>query len=198
MNEKEISEIVSDNLRRHINVCRTMSKLNMKITECAVVLCDALKRGGRVFFCGNGGSAADAQHLAAELSGRYLFDRVPLDAQALHCNTSALTAIANDFGYDDVFARQIRAHGRACDVLVAISTSGNSTNIVKAVEAASKKGIRTVALTGGRECALSRMADIVIAVPSIETPRVQEMHILIGHTLCEIVEKELCTAAENK
>ena len=196
MNEKEMYEIFAYNLERHIEVSEKMSALNENIVKIARLITTALKNGGRVFFCGNGGSAADAQHIAAELSGRYLMNRPALDAEALHCNTSALTAIANDFGYEDIFARQVQAFGRAGDVLVAISTSGSSTNVIKAVEAAEKKGMKSVAFVGVNEGALTKIVDLSIAVPSKETPRIQEMHILIGHTLCEIIEKVIFSAVK--
>lgn len=151
----------------------------------------ALSRGGRVLFCGNGGSAADAQHLAAELSGRYLFDRPPLDGQALHCNSSYLTAVANDYGYDVVFERQVRACARAGDVLIGLSTSGRSGNILKAFEAAREIGCATVAFTGAVPNSMADAADIALAVPSSETPRIQECHILLGHILCELIENEM-------
>ncbi len=191
MGNNRINLIIQNNIERHLAVSQRISALSVNIAECAEMMITSLKNGGRVFLCGNGGSAADAQHIAAELSGRYLMNRPPLDAQALHCNTSALTAIANDFGYNEIFARQIEAHGRAGDVLVAISTSGNSSNVVKAVDVAEKIGMKTVALVGGKRSALGKKCSLVISVPSEETPRIQEMHILIGHTLCEIVEKAI-------
>ena len=161
------------------------------IVRASELIVQSLRSGGRILFCGNGGSAADAQHLAAELSGRYLLNRPALDAEALHVNTSALTAIANDFSYETVFSRQVEAHGRPGDTLVAISTSGSSANVVKAAEAARRKKMRVIAMTGGKGSLLAGMADVVLAVPTDETPRIQEMHILIGHTLCEIIEKSL-------
>ena len=151
----------------------------------------ALRAGGKVMFCGNGGSAADAQHLAAELMGRFLADRAPMASVALTVDTSALTAIGNDYGFDQVFARQVRGLGRAGDVLVGISTSGNSANIVAAFEAARELGVHTVALTGGGGGKMATLADLLINAPSLSTPRIQELHIAIGHTICELVEDAL-------
>ncbi len=152
---------------------------------------DSLRAGGKVLFCGNGGSAADCQHLAAELSGRYLKDRAPLAAMALTVDTSALTAIANDYSYDEVFARQIRALGRPGDVLVAISTSGNSRNVVAALEAARAIGLSTIGLTGVGGGRMADLCDVCLRAPSADTPRIQEMHIAIGHMMCELVEAAL-------
>jgi D-sedoheptulose 7-phosphate isomerase len=150
-----------------------------------------LREGGKVMFCGNGGSAADAQHLAAELMGRYLVDRAPMASIALTVDTSALTAIGNDYGFEEVFARQVRGMGRAGDVLVGISTSGNSANVVAAFEAARERDIRTVALTGGGGGKMALLADVLVNAPSLSTPRIQELHIAIGHTICELVEDAL-------
>ena len=161
------------------------------IVAAARVMEGCLREGGKVMFCGNGGSAADAQHLAAELMGRFLNDRAPMASIALTVDTSALTAIGNDYGFDEVFARQVRGLGRAGDVLVGISTSGNSANIVAAFEAAREIGIHTVALTGGGGGKIGAIADSLINVPSLSTPRIQELHIAIGHTICELLEDAL-------
>lgn len=162
------------------------------IDAAAGLMIEALRSGGKIMLCGNGGSAADAQHLAAELMGRYLKDRKPLPALALTVDTSALTAIANDYSYDEVFARQLRGIGRKGDLLVGISTSGNSGNVVKAVEAAKALGIVTVALTGEGGGKLAALADLAIRVPAQRTNSIQEMHIAVGHILCGIVEDTLC------
>jgi D-sedoheptulose 7-phosphate isomerase len=150
-----------------------------------------LRDGGKVMFCGNGGSAADAQHLAAELMGRFLVDRAPMASVALTVDSSALTAIGNDYGFEQVFARQVQGLGRTGDVLVGISTSGNSANVVAAFAAAHEIGIRTVALTGGGGGKMGELAELLINAPSLSTPRIQEMHIAIGHTICELVEDAL-------
>jgi D-sedoheptulose 7-phosphate isomerase len=146
------------------------------------------KNKGAVYFCGNGGSAADAQHIAAELSGRFYYDRPPLAAEALHVNTSYLTAVANDYSYDEIYARMIKGTGRNGDILVGISTSGNSNNIVRAFEVARDMGIKTVALTGFDGGKMKNLADFLINIPSNDTPRIQESHIMVGHIICQYVE----------
>jgi D-sedoheptulose 7-phosphate isomerase len=153
-----------------------------------IVMC--FQSGNRVYFAGNGGSAADAQHLAAEFSGRFYTDRLALPAEALHCNTSYLTAVANDYSYDEIYARLIRGIGLAGDVLVGLSTSGNSGNIVKAFEVARQKKVITVGFTGEGGGKLKHLSDYLFNVPSNDTPRIQESHILLGHIVCELVEKE--------
>ena len=152
---------------------------------------DSFKKGGRVYFCGNGGSAADAQHLAAELSGRYYYDRPPLAAEALHVNTSYLTAVANDYSYDEIYARLFIAFGQPADVLIGLSTSGNSKNVIRAFEEANKKGVLTVAFTGETGGKMNDVADMTFRIPSTDTPRIQEVHMLLGHSLCEIVERKM-------
>jgi D-sedoheptulose 7-phosphate isomerase len=161
------------------------------VAEVARVMTDAMRRGGKVFFFGNGGSAADAQHLAAELAGRYLRERPGLPGLALTTNISCLTAIGNDYGYDLVFARQLQAMGSAGDIAIAISTSGNSTSVLLAAEAARVKRLVTVGLTGASGGKLKPLVDYCVRVPSEHPARIQEVHILIGHILCEIVEEEL-------
>lgn len=151
----------------------------------------AFKNGNRVYFCGNGGSAADAQHLAAEFSGRFYTDRKALPAEALHCNTSYLTAVANDYGYDVVYSRMIDGIGEKGDVLIGLSTSGNSENIIKAFEVAKTKDIVTIAFTGETGGKMKELADHLINVPSKDTPRIQESHITIGHIICQLVEENL-------
>jgi D-sedoheptulose 7-phosphate isomerase len=159
---------------------------------------DAFARGGRVLFCGNGGSAAEAQHLAAELGGRFLLERDPLDAEALHGNTSFLTAVANDYGYEEVYARLVRAKGRRGDVLVGISTSGNSANIVQALRAARDIGMLTIGMTGAAGGALAALSDVLICIPSRSVPRIQEGHLLLGHVICELVEASCRDRAAKK
>ncbi|TXF89941.1 D-sedoheptulose 7-phosphate isomerase [Neolewinella aurantiaca] len=158
------------------------------IVEMTEAIVRAYRNGRKVFFCGNGGSAADAQHLAAELSGRYYYDRPALFAEALHVNTSYITAVANDYSFDDVYARWITAIGQEGDVLIAMSTSGNSPNVVKAVAQANENGMVTIGFTGADGGALKEACDLILRVPSTDTPRIQECHMHIGHTLCEIVE----------
>ena len=161
------------------------------IQKAAQTLIRALKEGHRVLWCGNGGSAADAQHLAAELSGRFYYDRPPLNSEALHCNTSYLTAVANDYGYNLIYSRMINGACHPGDVLVGISTSGNSENIHNAFIKARELGVTTIAMTGESGGKMKELADILLNVPSTDTPRIQECHILIGHIICEIVEKEM-------
>ena len=162
-----------------------------RIQRVADVMIDALRNGKRILWCGNGGSAADAQHLAAELSGRFYYDRPPLNSEALHCNTSYLTAVANYYGYDLIYSRMIDGACRPGDVLIGISTSGNSKNILNAFVKAKDLGVITVALTGQAGGAMKEFADYLINVPSTDTPRIQESHIMIGHIICEIVEATL-------
>lgn len=145
----------------------------------------------KVLFCGNGGSAADAQHLAAELSGKYYIDRPPLPSEALHVNTSYLTAVANDYSFDRIYERMIEAIGTEGDLLVGLSTSGNSKNVVRAFRKANEMGIGTIGFTGASGGKLKALSEIILQIPSKDTPRIQECHMLIGHSICEIVEKEL-------
>lgn len=159
-----------------------------RVDAAAQTIIKSLQNGGKVHFCGNGGSAADAQHLAAELSGRFYFDRPPLNAEALHCNTSYLTAVGNDYGYDYIFSRLLRGTAKRGDVLVGISTSGNSKNIVKAYETAKEMGVTIISLTGETGGIMKDFSDILLNVPSCDTPRIQESHIMVGHIICELVE----------
>ena len=165
--------------------------LMMRISKSVEVIVDALKRGNKLLFCGNGGSAADAQHLAAEFSGRFYKDRIALPAEALHVNSSYLTAVANDYGFDVVYSRLIEGIGHEGDILIALSTSGKSINILKAIEMAKNKGLITICFTGLSGGVLRESTDILINVPSTETPRIQECHIMIGHIICQMVEEAM-------
>lgn len=162
-----------------------------KISLAVEQIVAAFAAGNKVLFCGNGGSAADAQHLAAEFSGRFYKDRKALPAEALHCNTSYLTAVANDYSYDVIYSRLIEGIGCAGDVLIGLSTSGNSSNILKAFEVCKQKGISTIAFTGASGGKMKDEVDILLNVPSTDTPRIQESHIMIGHIICELVEAKL-------
>lgn len=162
-----------------------------RIEEVAHVIANAFRNGNRVYLCGNGGSAADAQHLAAEFTGRFYSDREPLPAEALHVNTSFMTAVANDYSYNEVYERAIKAHGRKGDVLFGISTSGNSKNILLAQEEAKKRGMIVISFTGETGGKMKDSCDYLFNVPSTDTPRIQESHILIGHIICQLVEEEL-------
>ena len=185
---------ITDALNSSIEVKQLIvnDKALLESVDEVIATCVAsLKSGGKLWFAGNGGSAADAQHLAAELSGRFYLDRSSLPAEALHVNTSFMTAVANDYGYDMVYARLLQGCGHAGDVLFAISTSGNSKNILEAATTAKKMGIKVVALTGANGGALREHCDILLNVPSADTPRIQEAHITLGHIITEHVEKEL-------
>ena len=157
------------------------------------VIVNAFRDKKRVYFCGNGGSAADAQHLAAEFSGRFYKDRKALPAEALHCNTSYLTAVANDYSFDDIYSRLIDGIGERNDVLIGLSTSGNSINIIKALETARRKGMITIGFTGETGGNLKPLCDHLINIPSNVTPRIQENHIMVGHIICQLVEEKYFT-----
>jgi D-sedoheptulose 7-phosphate isomerase len=165
------------------------------VADAAEAVIASLSSGGTVFFCGNGGSAADAQHLAAELAGRYFLDRPGLAAVALSTNSSSLTAIGNDFGFDQVFSRQLESLGGPGDVLVAITTSGGSANVLRAVETAHVQGMTVIGMTGARGTRFAALCDHALVTPSDVTPRIQEGHIVMGHTLCELVERALFAGA---
>jgi D-sedoheptulose 7-phosphate isomerase len=176
----------------HLRAATALRAVAPEVDRVVTIIARSMAAGGALLVCGNGGSAADAQHIAAELTGRFLRDRKPLRALALHANTSSLTAIGNDYGYDAVFAREVDAHGREGDVLLAISTSGNSPNILRAIGAAHGKKMVVVGLTGGSGGKMRDVCDVCLQVPSTSTPRIQECHILIGHTICELLEQILC------
>ena len=166
-------------------------ELLIRIDSAIKIITKTFINGGQVLLCGNGGSAADAQHIAAELSGQFYMQREPLNAEALHVNTSYLTAVANDYGFDRVFARALKAKGKQGDILVGLSTSGNSKNVILAFEEAKKMNIFTIALTGNSGGELKKNCDLLLNVPSTDIARIQEGHILIGHTICQFVEKKL-------
>jgi D-sedoheptulose 7-phosphate isomerase len=185
-------EKIKNIIQASINVKRLVlddDELIHVIHETVQVITNAFKNGNHVYFCGNGGSAADAQHLAAEFSGRFYTDRKALPAEALHCNTSYLTAVANDYSYDVIYSRLIDGIGKQGDVLIGLSTSGNSGNIVKAFETAKQKEIITIGMTGSTGGKMKELSDFLINIPSTDTPRIQESHILVGHIICELVEK---------
>ena len=175
----------------HLEVTKLLPSMATDVSRAADLICSSLAAGGQLLIAGNGGSAADAQHIAAELTGRFLLERQPFRALALHVNTSSLTAIGNDYGYERVFARELSAHARPGDVFLGITTSGNSKNILLAIEAARQKKVTVVGLTGGSGGQMRAACDLCLCVPSKSTPRIQEMHILIGHTICGLVEERL-------
>ncbi|MBI9039593.1 MAG: D-sedoheptulose 7-phosphate isomerase [Bacteroidales bacterium] len=187
---KRISEAIIDSIELKQKILN--DKFLLETIDKVVDICtNCLKKGGKILFCGNGGSAADAQHLAAELSGRFYYDRDPLFAEALHVNTSYLTAVANDYSYDEIFARLVKAKGRGGDVIIGISTSGNSINILKAFDMAKKQKMITIGMsnqTGGK---MLDSCDFLLKMPSLDTPRIQEAHILVGHIICELIEKNI-------
>lgn len=186
-----MKQTVAQSLDDHAKLLELVrGKMIDQIVEAASLLIAALDRGHKILLCGNGGSAADSQHIAAELTGRYLKkDRRPLPAIALTTDTSALTAVSNDFGFEQVFARQVRALGIPGDILICISTSGNSKNIIEACLTAKELGMTTVSLTGGSGGKLREIADMSLAVPSEVTPLIQEMHIIIAHILCDLIDR---------
>src|SRR5688500_18515064 len=186
---KKIKEIINSSIETKQKLLADEVLLKT-ICDAVEIIVNAFRNGRRVYFCGNGGSAADAQHLAAEFSGRFYTDRKALPSEALHCNTSYLTAVANDYSYDLVYARLIDGIGNEGDVLVGLSTSGNSGNIVKAIEAARSKHITTVGFTGTTGGIMKATSDFLINVPSSDTPRIQESHILLGHIICQLVEEQ--------
>lgn len=180
--------------KEHLEVARLLPQLAKEVSLAVDMIHTSLAGGGQLLVAGNGGSAADAQHIVAELTGRFLLEREPLRALALHGNTSALTAIGNDYGYDRVFARELQAHARPGDVLLAISTSGNSSNILRAIEAARPCKVVVIGLTGESGGQMRTSCDLCICVPSKSTARIQEMHITIGHAMCELLEERLAGA----
>jgi D-sedoheptulose 7-phosphate isomerase len=191
---REQTEKIATIWNEHMDVASSLAKMTADVSSAVDLICASLDHGGQLFIAGNGGSAADAQHIAAELTGRFQRERQPLRAMALHGNTSALTAIGNDYGYEHVFARELSAHARPGDVLMAISTSGNSPNILRAIEAARKHQVRVIGLTGENGGKMRSACDLCLCVPSKSTARIQEMHITIGHAICELVEERLARA----
>lgn len=185
-------EAVLNQLDEHVKSAVALSDLAPAISEASSMISAAFKAGNQLFVCGNGGSAADAQHIAAEFSGRFLMDREPLPALALTTNTSALTAIGNDYGFDEVFARQLKAHARKGDVLIGISTSGNSANVVRACEVAREVGVSIIGLLGGDGGKIAPLCDIELTPATKSTPRIQEAHIFMAHVICGLVEESVC------
>ena len=186
----DIEKIISESIVVKQRILENRELLSC-IDEFKSAVVKAYRNGAKVLFCGNGGSAADAQHIAAELSGRFYLDRKPLYAEALHCNSSFMTSVSNDYGYENVFSRAVEAVAHKGDVLVGISTSGNSANVLKAFEKAQEIGVYTVEMTGNSGGKIAQFANLIINIPSDDTPRIQESHIMIGHIVCELVEKEL-------
>jgi D-sedoheptulose 7-phosphate isomerase len=189
----KINEIIKESLAVKAAIGRDQ-RLPGIVADIVTLIVDRFREGKHLYFCGNGGSAADAQHLAAEFSGRFFINRDALPSEALHCNTSYLTAVANDFSYDLIYSRLIKGIGKPRDILVGMSTSGNSINIVKAFETAKEKGITTIGMTGEDGGKLKALSDYLIDIPSRNTPRIQEGHMLLGHIICQLVEEKYFTA----
>jgi len=184
------NEIITSEFKSHLETIKTvMGSMEKDLAKASSLAVDTLKRGNKVLLCGNGGSAADAQHIAAELTGRYKTERRGLPGIALTTDTSALTAIGNDYGYDRVFDRQVEALANKGDLLIGISTSGNSANVVSALTLAKEMGCATLGLSGRDGGAMNDVCDVNLVVPSNDTPRIQEMHILFGHTICHIIDE---------
>lgn len=187
--------IIQERINEHLEVVGLLkndSKFSTNLSEISDVITECFKSGGKLLICGNGGSAADSQHLATELVSRFFLERKALDAEALTVNTSTLTAVANDYSFDKVFSRQVEAKGKKRDVLLSISTSGNSKNVIEAIKTAKSIGIKTIGFAGNdTDSLICRMSDYYVSIPSNSTPRIQEAHILAGHIICEIVEKNL-------
>jgi len=191
--QQQIKNIIADSIEVKQQLLANETIL-ATVQSCVEVLVAAFKNGNKVLFCGNGGSAADAQHLAAEFSGRFYIDRDALPAEALHCNTSYLTAVANDYSYNEIYARLIKGIGNKADVLIGLSTSGNSKNIVRAFEVAKQKEMITIGMTGTTGGTMKELSDYLLNVPSTDTPRIQESHILLGHIICQLVEEKVFQA----
>ena len=188
--KSRINKCISNSVENYQRVLND-EILQENIENIVVKSVEAFRNDKKMLFCGNGGSASDAQHIAAELSGRFYTDRPPLYAEALHVNSSYMTAVANDYGYKETYARMVEASGRKGDVLVGISTSGNSPNVVKAMLNAKEIGMLTVGFTGSKGGKMKEICDIMIQVPSDDTPRIQEVHILVGHIICQLIEEEM-------
>lgn len=190
MHHNKISQILNSSIQVKQAILENAALIDT-INHTVTVITNAFRQGNKVYFCGNGGSAADAQHLAAEFSGRFYIDRKPLPSEALHCNTSFLTAVGNDYGYENIYSRMIEGLGEKGDILIGLSTSGNSPNIVNAFESCAKIGVIAIGMTGASGGKMKDLSNILINVPSTDTPRIQESHITIGHIICELVEANL-------
>jgi D-sedoheptulose 7-phosphate isomerase len=186
---KKIEDIIRESVAVKTKVLNDPALVG-RVVEIVDLIVRRFREGRHLYFCGNGGSAADAQHLAAEFSGRFYIDRDALPSEALHCNTSYMTAVANDYSYDVIYSRLIKGIGKHDDILVGMSTSGNSANILKAFQTAREKGITTIGMTGEGGGKLAALSDHLIAIPSRNTPRIQEAHMLLGHIICQLVEEK--------
>tara|TARA_B100000795_G_C22643162_1_gene377302 strand:+ start:92 stop:658 length:567 start_codon:yes stop_codon:yes gene_type:complete len=185
-----MNDIIQNEINEHIKTANLLHNLTDAIAISAQLCIDCLKNGGKILLFGNGGSAADAQHIAAELVGRYKTNRKGLPAIALTTDTSILTSIANDYGYEFVFSRQVEALANSNDLMIGFSTSGRSSNVIRALKVASKLNCKTIGLSGQEGGEMNQICDVILASPSTDTPRIQEMHIIIGHTICHLIEQE--------
>ena len=188
----QIQELIQSSIKAKEAVLADEALLQ-KVQEVSNIIVEAFRADKKVLFCGNGGSAADAQHLAAEFSGRFYFDRDPLFSEALHVNTSYVTAVANDYSYDQIYSRLIKAKGRQGDVLIGMSTSGNSKNVIEAFKQGKENGMHIIAMTGETGGNMKDHCDVLLNMPSTDTPRIQECHMLLGHIICQLVEEALFT-----
>jgi D-sedoheptulose 7-phosphate isomerase len=186
---EKIQDIISESISVKTRVLEDKTLLRT-VEKIVSLIVDGFREGKHLYFCGNGGSAADAQHLAAEFSGRFYIDRDALPSEALHCNTSYLTAVANDYSYELIYSRLIKGIGRPGDILVGLSTSGNSANILKAFATAKEKGMITIGMTGEGGGKMAPLSDHLVSIPSVNTPRIQEAHMLLGHIICQLVEEQ--------
>ncbi|GAB3415950.1 D-sedoheptulose-7-phosphate isomerase [Niabella aquatica] len=191
--KEQIQQLIRSSIDVKQSVLQNQALL-ATVEQVVALVVDTFKKGNSVYFCGNGGSAADAQHLAAEFSGRFYKDRKALPAEALHCNTSYLTAVANDYSFDLIYARLIQGLGKAGDILIGLSTSGNSKNIVQAFETAQSKKMVTIGFTGESGGSMKPLSDYLINIPAADTPRIQECHMLLGHIICQLVEEKYFAA----
>jgi D-sedoheptulose 7-phosphate isomerase len=190
--KSKIQDIISESLAVKGEVLKDGRLLGL-VGDLVNLITERFRQGKHLYFCGNGGSAADAQHLAAEFSGRFYINRDALPSEALHCNTSYLTAVANDFSYELIYSRLIKGIGKPGDILIGLSTSGNSENIVKAFDTAREKGITTIGMTGEGGGKMAPLSDYLVCIPSKNTPRIQEAHMLLGHIICQLVEEQYFT-----
>ena len=192
--KNKIKECISNSADNYLKLLNDQN-LHQNLQTIIRLCVTAFKNDNKMLLCGNGGSASDAQHIAAELSGRFYTNRPPLYAEALHVNSSYLTAVANDFGYDESYARMLEACGRKGDILIGISTSGNSPNVIKALKKANEIGMKTIGFTGKKGGKMNGLCDIILKAPSDDTPRIQEVHILFGHIICQLIEEEIFSDA---
>ena len=188
--QESIINLINESVRTFTNISKDQHQVVI-IEDITNAILNAFKSNNKLLLCGNGGSAADAQHIAAELSGRFEIDRKPLNAEALHVNSSFVTAVANDYGYEEVYSRMVEAIGKNGDILLALSTSGNSKNIIRAIEKANSLGLITIGFSGNDGGAMQNLCKYNLIIPSDNTARIQEAHILVGHIICKLIEQKM-------